>query len=154
MGVRFTPTGQVRVVGIRVYGGQVMSGTGYITGADHQTVLSSFPVTLLPGWTWTTIAITNGPTVSGDFFVIVSGFTVLCDASNDYSRSYVGTTMPSMNVWTAGDIMIRALVDPVIGGVGGVVLPTNSLTVLAPYLALVGLVATLPIAYAVKKRRN
>jgi len=85
-------------------------------------------------------------------FVIVSGFTVLCDASNDYSRSYVGTTMPSMYVWTEGDIMIRALVDLVIGGVGGVVLPTNTLTILAPYLAMIGLVAT--AAIAVKKRRN
>ena len=36
--------------------------------------------------------------------------------------------------------------------VGGVVLPTNNLTVLAPYLAMIGLVAT--AAVAAKKRRN
>ena len=37
-------------------------------------------------------------------------------------------------------------------GVGGVVLPTNSFLVLAPYLALIGLVATAGVA--VKKRRS
>jgi len=36
--------------------------------------------------------------------------------------------------------------------VGGVVLPTSSLTVFAPYLAVIGVVAT--VAVAVKKRRN
>lgn len=36
-------------------------------------------------------------------------------------------------------------------GVGGVVLPTNTLTVLAPYLAVIGLVAT--AAVAVKRKR-
>jgi len=38
--------------------------------------------------------------------------------------------------------------------VGGVITPTNPLIALAPYLAMIGLVATLPIAYAVKKRSN
>ena len=38
--------------------------------------------------------------------------------------------------------------------VGGVVTSVNPLMALAPYFALIGLVATLPIAYAVKKRRN
>jgi len=36
--------------------------------------------------------------------------------------------------------------------VGGVLLPTNSLTVLAPYLAMIGLIAA--TAVAIKKRRN
>ena len=36
--------------------------------------------------------------------------------------------------------------------VGGVTLPANSLTVLAPYLTMIGLVAT--VAVAVRKRRN
>ena len=39
------------------------------------------------------------------------------------------------------------------GSVGGVV-PTSTYMTLAPYFALIGLVATLPFAYAVKKRRD
>ena len=50
--------------------------------------------------------------------------------------------------------MIRAVVDPVFAPVGGFVIPVNKLTILAPYLALVGLVGTVTVAVAVTRRRK
>ena len=38
--------------------------------------------------------------------------------------------------------------------VGGLILPVNELSVLAPYLALIGLVASLSTVYALKRRRK
>ena len=51
-----------------------------------------------------------------------------------------------------GDGVIIAVYQRGRGYVGGVVLPTNTFMTLAPYLAVVGLVAT--TAVAIKKRRN
>ena len=44
--------------------------------------------------------------------------------------------------------------DPEPAPVGGVVMPINTLAILAPYLALAGLVAAVSIVVAVKKRRD
>ncbi|MFH0848828.1 MAG: hypothetical protein V1857_04945 [archaeon] len=38
------------------------------------------------------------------------------------------------------------------GWVGGVITPTNTLTVLAPYLVMIGLVAVAATVYATKRR--
>jgi len=57
---------------------------------------------------------------------------------------------PAVGSWNH---MIRAVADPIaIAPVDDVLVPTNTLTVLAPYSAVIGLVP--PAAIAVKKRRN
>ena len=161
LAVRFTPSGQVRVVGAKfwydgVIPGQPVSGstTGYVTGADHTTVLLTFPVTLSsPGWY--TIPFSNGPIVFEDFYIAIAAYPELIgsDALSNSGRSYSSSTtlaalipIPS----EVGDLMIRALVEST--SVGGIIAPTNKFLTLAPYLTLIGLIAT--AAVAVKKRRN
>jgi len=152
--VRFTPSGPVKIIGIKVYPSCFpISVGGFITGPDHTTVLLSFTISFSSA-AWQTLTV-NGPIVSGDFFIAI-GQLYVCfiwgDGTNDYGRSYRGTTLSSLSVYGGdGDLLIRALVEPQ-GGVGGIVLPTNTYLTLAPYLAVIGLVAT--VAVAVKKRRN
>jgi hypothetical protein len=50
--------------------------------------------------------------------------------------------------------MIRAVVDPIgIAAVGGVVVPTNKLEVMAPFAALAGLIVAVSAAVVVKRRK-
>jgi hypothetical protein len=68
---------------------------------------------------------------------------------------YAWLTTPGTDRWpNAGFQLIGARANQFTDydSVGGVVLPTNTFMIFAPYLALIGLVAT--AAVAVKKRRN
>jgi len=131
----------------------------HITGPDHVTELTS------PILVTTTSASTGfqdvdvsarNIIVTGDFWVVLENLggqgNAVQDAKRDYDRSFTGGSLAGLTTPTFyGDILIRAVIEPV-GGVGGVVLPTNTLAVLVPYLAVIGLVATATVA--VKKRRN
>jgi hypothetical protein len=97
--------------------------------------------------------------VSGDFYISIEYLSTVPSIGRDTTgpvdfRSY--SREPPAFLWVvsgSADLMIRAVVDLIgRGAVGGVVVPTNTFTVLAPYLAVIGLVAT--TAIAVKKRRN
>jgi hypothetical protein len=52
--------------------------------------------------------------------------------------------------------MIRALVDPLgcAAAVGGVVIPANTLALVAPWLAVIGLVGCIGIVVVVAKKRK
>jgi hypothetical protein len=157
LGVRFTPSGQVRVVGAKFYGRpywETVSMTVYVTGADHKTVLLSIPASISDDG-WHTITFSNGPIVSGDFYIAIfqssKELVLSYDAANNYDRGYWGESLPGLtNPFTYGDMMIRALVESV--GVGGVVVPTNSLAVLAPYLAMISLVAVVASVYVMERK--
>jgi len=154
-GVLFSSGGAVRVVGIKFYGAPGAAAPGsfnvYITKPDHLTVLAG-PVSVnAPGGaSWVTVPF--NVLVTGDFFGIVQlqGGYLGRDSSPAAGHSYSGSTMAGMSPVGLNN-MIRALVEGS-GGVGGVVLPTNTLTVLVPYFVVIGLVAT--AAVAIKKRRN
>jgi len=77
---------------------------------------------------------------------------------NDYGRSYAGSTLAGLIPFANGDFLIRALVEqisaPTPRPVGGIALPTNKLTIPAPYLALIGLVGTVTVAVATTRRRK
>lgn len=156
--VRFTPSGTVRIVGVEVYPHTYpISVKVFITGADHTTVLQSFTMSFISE-AWQTMTISNGPIVSGDFFIVLELGTIVeiwGDGTNDNSRSYRGNNLPALSVWgNEGDLLIRALVEPASSAVGGVVLPTNTLAILTPYLALAGLVAVVSAAVNVKRKRT
>lgn len=161
LAVRFTPSGQVRVVGARFYAQTInVPTTGYITGSDHTTVLLSFPVTF-SSIGWNTITISNGPIVSGDFFIALAAGSVAIyyDAASSH-RSYgsaVSLADLTVDPFEIGDLMIRALVDPVsgpVGPVGGFMEPVNKLAVFAPYLALFGMVAVVAVVVAAPWKKS
>ena len=61
--------------------------------------------------------------------------------------------------WQNGNLMIRAVVDPVgpteeAPPVGGVVVPANTLAILGPWLAVIGLVGCVTAAAVVAKKRR
>ena len=155
LAVRFTVSFHARVVGIR-FRSPVPTplATGYVTGPDHVTILTSFPIVTVAGG-WQTISIPSPPVVSGDFYVAIQGAPGLSyDAADTYGRSYSGSNLASLVSFTEGDWLLRALVDPVpVSAVGGTVIPSNNLAVLAPYLTMIGLVAIAATIY-VKRRRS
>jgi hypothetical protein len=76
------------------------------------------------------------------------------DYSSPDGQSYERT---SVGVWFLAsdqDLMIRADVNPIGGApVGGVVMPPNSLAVLAPWLAVIGVVGCVGTIVVVAKKR-
>lgn len=155
LAVRFTVGFQARVVGIRFYPTVAVSGTAYVTGPDHVTILTSFPIVGVAGWQ--TISIPSPPVVSGDFYVAIQPAypgSIAYDAADTYGRSYIGSDLAGLAPFTGGDWLLRALVDPVsVPAVGGIVIPSNNLAVLAPYLTMIALVAIAATIY-VKRRRS
>ncbi len=102
------------------------------------------------GWvmfTFASISVTPGTTyvirlqVTQDFFHWGSA------GINNYPR---GRLIIQGNFIAGDDAAFRTYGST---SVGGVVLPTNSLTVLAPYLAMIGLVAVAGTVYVTKRRR-
>jgi hypothetical protein len=95
--------------------------------------------------------------VSGDFWIaykwlsLTNSPCIAYEYSTPNGRSYYG----SPGSWTpfADDYMIRAVLDPAAAPVGGVVVSTNSFEILAPYIALVGLVTVISIISVIKKRK-
>ena len=97
--------------------------------------------------------------VSGDFYIAIKYLTqynpsIGLDTNAPIDlRSYYGypAFLTSM---TSGDLMIRAVIEVPPAPVGGVVMPTNTLAILAPFAALAGLVAVVSAVVVVKKRRD
>jgi hypothetical protein len=99
--------------------------------------------------------------VSGDFYISIEYLSTSPAIGTDKTgpidlRTYARE--PPGFLWKVSDstdLMIRAVVDPIgIAAVGGVVVPTNKLEILTPYLALAGLIAAVSAVVVVKKRRD
>lgn len=96
--------------------------------------------------------------VTGDFWVAVEYLTANSpylgiDTSSVGGRSYSGYP----GFWNPGvraNLMIRAVIECVGAPVGGVVMPTNTLAILSPYLALAGLIAVVSTVVAAKRKRD
>jgi len=101
--------------------------------------------------------------VSGDFYIsieyLIAGAgmpPIGVDTGSMGLRSYARDSPGEPWVLGQGfwNLMIRAVVEPAFAPVGGVVMPVNKLTVLAPYLALLGLVGAATVAVVATRRRK
>jgi hypothetical protein len=132
--------------------------TVYIYDSDFTTKLCpSFDVT--PGGTgWFDVDLTSkNIVVRGDFFIAIEWLSTspgigTDDNSPATGRSYYQNLGEEWTLWPGLDLMIRAVIDP-ITPVGGVVVPTNTLAILTPYLALAGLIAAISTIFVIKKRK-
>jgi hypothetical protein len=141
-----------------------------IWGSDGTTQLLVPMITVGPlplafvGWYDVDVSSKN-IIVSGDFYVGFTGNTpnpVLVGADTEdrapdsYSGGPVGYTGPSWTSWgNVFHLLIRVEVDqpaPPTGPVGGFVEPVNKLAVLAPWLAVIGLVSCVSAMVAGKRR--
>jgi hypothetical protein len=97
--------------------------------------------------------------VSGDFFIALAAGSVAIyyDAASSHRSYGSAVSLAGMTVdpFEIGDLMIRALVDPVpVGPVGGFMEPVNKLVILAPWLAVIGLVGCIGTVAVVAKKRE
>jgi len=130
----------------------------HILGSDEITELTTpFTYDIAVDNSWNEVDLLGkNIIVTGDFLVAIE-YLIAWDPSLGYDltsvahRSYEGTP----GLWAIsprGNYMIRAVIE-CNAPVGGVVVPTNKLEILTPYLALAGLVAAVSAVVVVKKRR-
>ena len=150
--------------------------TIHITGPDHVTELPGSPIVLpgpgafpigtgcpvgwndCRGYDLTSLNIV----VTGDFYIILDR-NPSCSPKSDNGvplsgRSFFGTSLADLTNSLDGNFAIRVDIDPTYPSaatpVGGVVEPVNKLAVLAPYLALFGLVATAVVVVAAPWKKS
>ena len=132
----------------------------HILGSNGVTELTT-PVTydIAVDNSWNELGLSSkNIVVTGDFWVAVEYLTaddpyLGLDTSSVAGRSYSGTP----GFWNPGiqaNLMIRAVIECIGAPVGGVVLPTNALAILAPFAALAGLIVAVSAVIAVKRRRD
>jgi len=98
--------------------------------------------------------------VSGDFYISIEYLGLDPPLGTDTTdpirlRTYTrGNPGEPWELWQYEDLMIRAVVEPAFAPVGGVLIPVNKLTILAPYLALVGLIGAVTAAVGLIRRRK
>jgi hypothetical protein len=97
--------------------------------------------------------------VSGNFYVAIEFRLVMSpvigeDTTSPHSRSYFGSP-GSWTLSTTANYMISAIVDPYTPpSVGGVLMPANTLALVSPWLAVIGLVGCIGVVVVVVKRRR
>ncbi|MBS7622815.1 hypothetical protein KEJ39_03965 [Candidatus Bathyarchaeota archaeon] len=119
----------------------------HVLGSDGSTALLSPPLIQESTVGWLDVDLRSyGIIVTGDFYVAIEfsgvpGPGIGYDTTSPLGPSFTGSP-GNWEVFDLGrNIMIRAVIDPAPAPVGGIITPTNKLQVLAPYLALAGLVA-------------
>jgi len=156
-GVRFSLPGGVtsaHLLAVRFQSNEVGDDVDvWVTGSDHFTPLVPVVHThsLAPP-AWLQLDVAGHPIVSGDFYVIVCAvgggpphYAVLDTSGFNYEgRSVSGTGLLDLTIPADSNFLIRAEIDP-IGhvAVGGVLIHANKLAILAPYLALFGVIAAI-----------
>jgi hypothetical protein len=99
-----------------------------------------------------------GIIVTGDFFVILykAGNTPEYDTGPKVSpvRSFYGDSLAGLSNSPDGNFLIRVDIDPIVAPVGGIVAPVNTFAVLAPWLAVIGLVGCIGTVVVVAKKRR
>jgi hypothetical protein len=103
----------------------------------------------------------NGITASGDFIVAIEWLsgcspTIGNDwtAPNNLRSIQRPAGSPDWSNPLTSNYMIRAVIDPNMGPVGGVVVPTSKLEIVAPFAALAGLIVAVSAVAAVKRRNE
>jgi len=157
--VRFTAsTDSARLVQIKLYAWRAWPGpnTVYVTESDPTTVITSFPLISIPAVGWYVMSVPGGGVlVPHEFFIAFTGpdWQIGADAAGS-GRTYTGGSLATLAVWNVNDIMLRALVAESGGAVGGIVIPVNTFAVLAPWLAVIGLVGCIGTVVVVAKKRR
>jgi hypothetical protein len=133
----------------------------HITAADHVTELTTPVPTTGGSGLFTDLDVSSlGIIASGDFYVILehpagTGGNIKTDTQANVGRSFNGLSMAGLtNLYQFENFMIRAVIDVAPAPVGGVVVTTNKLALVTPYLALAGLIVAVSAVVVVKKRRD
>ena len=126
--------------------------------ADGSTSIFSQSVTIEPGWVDVDLTSYN-LVVTGDFYVSIETVDLFpgidYDTDSPLGPSFQGTPGNWIGFDQGRNIMIRSEVEQVtLIPVGGVTSPINKLEILAPYLALAGLIAVVSIVYIIKRRKD
>lgn len=164
--VRFSlPSGCFSVSGARFYASTGSAGSFmklHVQSALGVDLAAPITESVSAGWNTYTLA-TGG--ISGDFYIAAE----YVSAPDVLQVGATGTPIHDRSYWydagsgswvldTFHDYMIRAEVDPCeapYGAVGGFMEPVNTLAVLAPWFAVIGLVGFIgTIVVVVKKRRS
>jgi len=144
--LRLTPTSGCPGTLIDVYfTGEPNGALGSVTAS--QIELTSYPVGLI------SILTENGFTVgdsvcAGDYVVTAKLRGVFSGVGN--AQTQILEVSTHFTVGGDGCLRLRRCLQPV----GGVVMPTNTLAIAAPYLALAGLIVAVSAVVVVKRRRD
>jgi len=155
-----------RLLKARFYKGEYAGTdvTVHIFGSDGSTPLTpafTFDMAVDDAWNDADLTAKN-IVVTGSFYIAVQwirgGEPWIGVDDSTTGRSYWSDDVspPSWHLLGNAEnvqLMIRAVVDPV-SPVGGKLVGVNRLSVLAPYLALVGLVGAVTVAVAIQRRRK
>jgi hypothetical protein len=130
----------------------------HILGSDGFTDLFTSPILSATGpHKWVTIDLSSSNIiVAGSFYVaiewVAGAYPGLAGDSDNPGHTYAGTP-GNLKLVIFSEAMIRASVG-LLAPVGGVVMPTNTLAITAPYLALAGLIAVVSAVVVVKRNRD
>ncbi len=135
----------------------------HVYDEDGTTDLTT-PFDVTPGGTgWFDVDLTaRNIVVTGDFFIVIEFLssarpTIGVDDTSPIDLRTYSREAPGKQWEVADNIdqMIRAAVEPVeCAPVGGTVIPVHKLEILAPYIALAGLIAVVSVVYVIKKRKD
>jgi hypothetical protein len=131
----------------------------HIFGSDGSTrLLGPLTVTATTLQTWLDVDLSSyNIIVSGDFYVamefITRAPTIGLDFSDPDGRSYENNP-DDWHQTTSLDIMIRAVVEQYATPVGGIYAPNDKLSILTPYIALVGLIGAISAIFAIRRWRK
>lgn len=156
VGVRFSlpSSRKARILTVRFSLSQTYASVIiHITAADHVTHLTP-PMPIMTSGPWTDVDLSGrNIIVDGDFYVIIEDtghVGAALDYEDNYGRSFYGSTMSGMTNQAPTDLLIRA--EILVGAVGGIIKARNAMALLAPYLALICLLVTVPVVYVARKR--
>jgi len=137
-----------------------------VLDSDHSTPLTPpfWATPTAPGnnfFSWFDVDLSSlNIVVTRGFFI---GIQQLCnppilaeDSVANVGRSYLGTSPSAWVTAGSGNSMIRAVVDPITPSapVAGVVMPANNFAIVAPWLAIVGLVGIGTVVVMARKRET
>lgn len=131
----------------------------HIFGSDGSTrLLGPLTVTATTLQSWLDVDLSSyNIIISGDFYVamefITRAPTIGLDFSDPDGRSYENNPSDWHQATTL-DMMIRAVVEEYNTPVGGIYAPTDRLSILTPYIALVGLIGAVSIIFTIRRRRK
>jgi hypothetical protein len=114
-----------------------------------------------PGGAWKVATLPSTAIVSSEFYVVAEWLhgdpCIGLDTSVPDGRTYYKISSGDWNQINQFDIMFRATVEEyeeIPHSVGGIYAPANELNILAPYIALVGLIGAISTIFAIRKWRK
>ena len=132
-----------------------------VLSSDFSTVLAGPFLFLLdsPGGFFRSVSVPGEVVVPSEFYIVLTGVPEACIGLASSSAGHTYRKILPDGSWTIYpvqfDLMVRVEVEQVeFPPVGGVASPINKLEILAPYLALAGLIIAVSTVYVIKKRKD